>query len=113
MLAPRADPRIKPIVTKNGLQIASFPGNRIDAVFARLGPLFPTAVARPTIVSTGFTNANAMLHVANCIGNAGKIDEGGHYKFYAEGVTPLVARLYEAQSTPNGSRSPPRSAPRC
>jgi opine dehydrogenase len=91
-----APTRIKPIVTKNGLQIASFPGSRIDAVFARLGSLFPTAVARPTIVSTGFTNANAMLHVANCVGNAGKIDRGEAYKFYAEGVTPAVARLYSA-----------------
>lgn len=91
-----APTRIKPIVTKQGLQIATFPGNRVDAVFAKLGPLFPTAVARPTIVSTGFTNANAMLHVANCVGNAGKIDRGEAYKFYAEGVTPAVARLYSA-----------------
>lgn len=91
-----APTRIKPIVTKKGLQIASFPGNRIDAVFSKLGPLFPTAVARPTIVSTGFMNANAMLHVANCVGNAGKIDRGEAYKFYAEGVTPAVARLYSA-----------------
>jgi opine dehydrogenase len=87
---------IKPIVTKRNLQIAAFPGNRTAAVFARLSPLFPTAVAVPTIAHTSFTNANAMLHVANCVGNAGKIDNGGDYKFYAEGVTPLVAALYEA-----------------
>jgi len=88
--------RIRPIVSKKGLQIAALPGNRIDAVFARLGPLFPHAVAAPTIVSTGFMNANAMLHVANCVANAGKIDRGEGYKFYAEGVTPAVARLYQA-----------------
>ncbi len=87
---------IKPIVSKKFLQIAAFPGNRIDAVFARLGPLFPHAVAAPTIASTGFMNANAMLHVANCVANAGKIDRGEGYKFYAEGVTPSVARLYRA-----------------
>jgi opine dehydrogenase len=87
---------IRPIVRKKFLQIAAFPGSRIAPVFARLGPLFPHAVAAPTIVSTGFTNANAMLHVANCVGNAGKIDRGETYKFYAEGVTPSVARLYAA-----------------
>jgi opine dehydrogenase len=87
---------IKPIVSKKGLQIAAFPGNRGDAVFARLGPLFPHAVAAPTIASTSFMNANAMLHVANCVANAGKIDRGEGYKFYAEGVTPSVARLYRA-----------------
>jgi opine dehydrogenase len=65
-------------------------------VFARLSPLFPEAVAAPTIASTGFMNANAMLHVANCIGNAGRIDKGEAYKFYAQGVTLAVARLYRA-----------------
>jgi opine dehydrogenase len=87
---------IRPIVRKKFLQIAAFPGHRIDPVFARLGPLFPHAVAAPTIAWTGFTNANAMLHVANCVANAGKIDRGEGYKFYAEGVTAAVARLYQA-----------------
>lgn len=36
-----------------------------------------------------------MLHVANCVANAGRIECGENYKFYAEGVTPAVARLYE------------------
>jgi opine dehydrogenase len=87
---------IRLIVRKKFLQIATFPGNRIDPVFVRLGPLFPHAVAVPTVISTGFTNANAMLHVANCVANAGKIDRDEPYKFYAEGVTPSVARLYSA-----------------
>jgi opine dehydrogenase len=87
---------VRPIVRKKFLQIATFPGNRIDPVFARLSPLFPHATAAPTVISTGFTNANAMLHVANCVANAGKIDRAEAYKFYAEGVTPSVARLYGA-----------------
>ena len=88
--------RVRPIVRKRWLQIATFPGNRIDDVFPILAPLFPEAVAAPNILYTGFTNANAMLHVANCVANAGRIESGGGYKFYAEGVTPAVARLYEA-----------------
>jgi hypothetical protein len=91
--------RIRPIVRKRWLQIATFPGNRIAAVFPRLSPLFPQAVAAPNILYTGFTNANAMLHVANCVANAGRIESGDSYKFYkfyAEGVTPAVARLYQA-----------------
>jgi len=88
--------RIRPIVKKRWLQIATFPGSRIAAVFPQLAPLYPHAVAAPSVIHTGFTNANAMLHVANCVGNAGKIDRGESYKFYAEGVTPSVARLYQA-----------------
>ena len=88
--------RVRPIVRKRWLQIATFLGNRIGAVFPRLSPLFPQAVAAPNTAYTGFTNANAMLHVANCVANAGRIESGDSYKFYAEGVTPTVARLYEA-----------------
>ncbi len=88
--------RIRPIVRKRWLQIATFPGHRISEVFPRLSPLFPEAVAATNVLYTGFTNANAMLHVANCVVNAGRIESGTSYKFYAEGVTPAVARLYEA-----------------
>jgi opine dehydrogenase len=88
--------RIRPIVTKRWLQIAAFPGNRIASVHQRLSPLFPQAVAAPNALYTGFTNANAMLHVANCVANAARIESGDGYRFYAEGVTPAVARLYQA-----------------
>lgn len=92
----RGPAKIAPIVVKKGLQIAAFPGKRTDAVFAQLGPLFSTSVKAPNIVYTGFVNANAMLHVANCVGNAGLIDRGIGYKFYAEGVTPMIGKVYEA-----------------
>jgi opine dehydrogenase len=97
----RSPVRISPIVTKHWLQIAAFPATRTAAVFTRLAPLYPTAVAAPSTVATSFQNMNAMLHVANCVANASNIDRGGNYKFYGEGVTPLVANLLRAV---NGER---------
>jgi opine dehydrogenase len=91
-----APTRIRPIIAKRWLQIAAFPGNRIAALHQRLSPLFPQAVAVPNALYTGFSNANAMLHVANCVANAARIESGDTYRFYAEGVTPAVARLYQA-----------------
>lgn len=88
--------RFRRTTEKRWLQIAAFPASRTPAVFARLQPLFPQAVAAPDILHTGFTNMNAMLHVANCASNAARIERGGGYPFYGEGVTPAVARLYEA-----------------
>ncbi len=88
--------KIQPVVTKRWLQIASFPGDHIDTVFATLGPLFPTAVKAPNVIHTGFINANAMLHVANCVLNATRIEHGEAYKFYSHGVTEGVARIYRA-----------------
>ncbi len=91
-----APTRIRPIVAKRWLQVTTFPGNRNAVVHPRLSPLFPQAVAAPNALYTGMTNANAMLHVANCVANAARIESGERYKFYAEGVTPAVARLYQA-----------------
>src|ERR1700739_1322565 len=96
MLASLADANTSDRQKAVAAQIATFPGNRIAAVFPRLSPFFPEAVAAPIILHTRFTNANAMLHVANCVANTGRIESGDSYKFYAEGVTPAVARLYEA-----------------
>jgi opine dehydrogenase len=45
--------RIRPIVRKRWLQIATFPGNRIDEVFPRLSPLFPEASPAAVIALTG------------------------------------------------------------
>jgi hypothetical protein len=41
----------------------------------------------------------ALAEPTNCVANAGRIESGDGYKFYAEGVTPAVARLYEAINT--------------
>lgn len=93
----RPEPTRARIVTrKRWVQIAAFPGNRGTAVMDRLAPLFPEAVLAPNILYTGLTNMNAVLHVANCVTNAGAIERGGEFKFYAEGVTPAVVNLYQA-----------------
>jgi len=81
---------------KRWLQIAAFPASRTAQALDRLKALFPHAVAAPDILHTGLTNMNAVLHVANCVANAARIESGGGHKFYGEGVTPAVARLYEA-----------------
>ena len=70
---------------------------RIDAVLATLGPAFPQAVAAPSTLTTGLTNMNATLHVANMVGNIGRLEGGGNaYRFYAEGYTPSLVTLLEA-----------------
>jgi opine dehydrogenase len=91
-----APTKMRQTTQKRWMQIAAFPGNSSTAVHARLVTLFPQAVAVPDILHTGLMNVNAILHVANCLANAGRIERGGGYMFYGEGVTPAVARLYEA-----------------
>jgi opine dehydrogenase len=91
-----APTRARLVTQKRWLQIATFPGTRGASVMERLQPLFPQAVLAPNILYTGLTNMNAVLHVANCVSNAGRIESGADFKFYAEGVTPAVVNLYQA-----------------
>jgi opine dehydrogenase len=93
----RPEPARARIVSRKGwIQLAAFPGRRGEVVMDRLGPLFPEAVLSPNVLCTGLTNMNGMFHVANCVANVGRIESGGAFKFYGEGVTPAVASLYEA-----------------
>jgi len=91
--------RLRRTTEKRWLQIAAFPAKKTPAAFARLRTLFPQAVAAADVLHTSFTNMNAMLHVANCVSNAARIERGDGHLFYGEGVTPAVARLYEAIDT--------------
>src|SRR4030095_6622750 len=79
------------------LQVAALPAARGPAVLAKLAAIFPQAVAAPSPPGTGLNNANAILHVANMVANAGRLEAGGNgYRFYAEGYTACAVKLLEA-----------------
>src|SRR5262245_57065981 len=89
--------RVRMTILKRFLQVAALPSRRIDAVMTRLGPAFPGAVAAPSTLTTGLSNMNATLHVANMVGNIGRLESTGNgYRFYAEGYTPSLVTLLEA-----------------
>jgi len=89
--------RVKMTIVKRFLQVAALPASRAGAVLSRLRTAFPQAVAAPSILATGLTNMNATLHVANMVGNTGRLESGGNgYRFYAEGYTPSLVTLLEA-----------------
>ena len=89
--------RVRMTIVKRFLQIASLPAgaDRRGVRQARLR-CFPQAVAAPSILTTGLTNMNATLHVANMVGNIGRLESSGNaYRFYAEGYTPSLVTLLE------------------
>jgi opine dehydrogenase len=89
--------RMRMTIVKRYLQIASLPAARVDQVMEKLRAAFPQAVVAPSLLSTGLNNMNAMLHVANMIGNIGRLESSGNaYRFYAEGYTPAIVNALEA-----------------
>src|SRR5262245_39946834 len=88
--------RVKLTIVKRFLQMASLPASRVGTVLAPLRAAFPQVVAAPGILTTGLTNMNATLHVANMVGNIGRLEGSGNaYRFYAEGYTPSLVTLLE------------------
>src|SRR5207245_8603181 len=57
--------RVKLTIVKRFLQVASLPASRVERVLEPLRAPFPQVVAAPSILTTGLTNMNATLHVAN------------------------------------------------
>jgi len=89
--------RVRMTIVKRYLQIAAVPAARAASVRDALRPAFPQAVAAPSILATGLTNMNAVLHVVNMVGNIGRLEANGNgYRFYAEGYTPSLVALLEA-----------------
>jgi opine dehydrogenase len=89
--------RVTMTIVKRFLQVAALPAPRVEAVLAKLRAAFPQVVAVPSLLTTGLTNMNATLHVANMVGNIGRLEAGGNrYRFYAEGYTPSLIALLEA-----------------
>ena len=61
-----------------------------------LKDIFPQLRHAKNILAIDFDNMSAMIHPAPTLLNAGRTECGESYTYYAEGITPSVARLLEA-----------------
>jgi opine dehydrogenase len=83
---------------KRNLPLAAFPARHTDHVLAALEPVFPgLLVAAAHVLETSLNNPNAMAHPVPALLNTGWIETtGGDFRFYADGVSPSVARVMDA-----------------
>ena len=83
---------------KRNLPVAAFPGRGTRQVLEGLEPVFPGAlVAAAHVLETSLNNPNAMAHPVPALLNTGWIETtGGDFRFYADGVSPSVARAIDA-----------------
>jgi opine dehydrogenase len=82
---------------KRSFAVASLPAAAIDRALELVRAVFPEARRADSVLHTGLSNMNAVLHVAPMIANVGRIESGEEtFDFYGEGVTPGVARVMAA-----------------
>ncbi|MGB6033570.1 MAG: NAD/NADP octopine/nopaline dehydrogenase family protein [Bacteroidota bacterium] len=80
---------------KNSIPVASIRAHLIPRVLERLRKAFPQFVPGDNIFRTSFDNIGSVFHPTLCTLNAGWIEDDADFQFYAEGVSPSVAKVLE------------------
>jgi opine dehydrogenase len=80
---------------KDHLDVAALPAAESSKVAALLNTAFPQFKPMPSVLFTSLNNANAMMHPAPTLLNAGRIESKASFEYYSQGVTPSIARVVE------------------
>ena len=74
-----------------------FPAKRTEEAIAKLQEVYPTTVPAANVLEAAINNPNPIVHPAATLLSATRIQySGGEFYLYREGMTPAVARVYEA-----------------
>ena len=79
------------------LRCAAFPAKHTADVVKEMQEIFPNIVPAASVLETGLSNINAIMHPAGMLGNTGWIEKtGGDFLWYYEGITPAIGRWIDA-----------------
>jgi len=74
-----------------------FPANRTNEAIAELQEVYPTIAPATNVLEAAINNPNPIVHPAAALLSVSRIEySGGEFYLYQEGMTPAVARVYEA-----------------
>ncbi len=74
-----------------------FPANHTDKAIATLQEVYPAIVPTANVLEAAINNPNPIVHPVATLLSATRIEySGGKFYLYREGMTPAVARAYEA-----------------
>ncbi len=87
--------RVKTFHIRSVCARAAVPGGKGQRVFAKLDGLYPFALKK-SVVETGLGHLTPLLHPADTLLNAGRIERShGEFYMYEEGMTPSVVKVIE------------------
>jgi opine dehydrogenase len=82
---------------KRRFRVATVPAGAVRRTLELVQAVFPEAQPADSVLHTGLSNMNAILHIAPMLANVGRIElDGEAFDFYGDGVTPGVARVMAA-----------------
>jgi opine dehydrogenase len=80
---------------KESVAVACLPAAEGPRVARLLNTAFPQFHSVANVLITSLSNANAMMHPAPTLLNAGRIECQAPFEYYSEGLTPALARIVE------------------
>lgn len=80
---------------KRKMALAAYEKDAYPQVIHAIGELYPQLTRAKSVLHTGFSDMGAILHPAPMLMNAGRIESGGDFLYYREGITPAVASVLE------------------
>lgn len=80
---------------KLGILLAALEKNKSKLFIDMLKPYFPSISVGKNILMTTLCSTNPVIHVPITILNAVRTENGEPYKFYGNGISPLVIRYIE------------------
>ncbi len=85
--------RVRVFSVKRRVEVAALPSWRTQEVVKLLNRAWLQFAAAGSLLETGLDNIGAILHPTPTILNVSRIESGGEFDYYHEGVSPTVARL--------------------
>ncbi len=74
-----------------------FPAHRTDEAMGKLQEVYSTITPATNVLEVAINNPNPIIHPAATLFSVTRIEySGGEFYLYKEGMTPSVARVYEA-----------------
>lgn len=81
---------------KKHLRLAAFPARETARILSLLRQAYPAWEEADSVLETGLSNPNPIIHIPIMVLNAARIESPGDFLFYWEGVTPAVGHVIEA-----------------
>jgi len=89
--------QIRVFVEALALPTGVFPSTETEAAIDKLHDVYRSTIAANNVLEAALNNPNPIVHPAATLLNAGRIEFAeGQFYLYKEGMTPSVARIYEA-----------------
>lgn len=81
---------------KRSVGVATLPNEENENVVKKLNESLPFFIERSSVMETSLSNIGAIFHPAPFLFNLSRIESQETFKYYHDGITPMVANLLES-----------------